>query len=164
LQKLHSKFVLSKFDIKSGFWQIQIHPKDRYKIAFTVLFSQYEWNIMPFGLKNALSEFQRIMNVIFNPYSRFYIIYTDNVLIFSNSLEQQFKHLLTFFYLANKNGLFILKTKISLFQTHIHFLGHYISQGTITPIERFITFTCKFPNIILDKNQMQRLLGSLSYV
>jgi hypothetical protein len=107
---------------------------------------------MPFGLKNALSEFQRIMNDIFNPYSRFCIIYIDNVLIFSNSLEQQFKQLQIFFYLANKNGLFILKTKISLFQTHIHFLSHYISQGTITPIERFITFTCKFPNIILDKN------------
>ena len=119
---------------------------------------------MPFGLKNALSEFQRIMNDIFNPYSRFCIIYTDNVLIFSNSLEQQFKNLLTFFYLANKNGLFISKTKISLFQTHIRFLGLYISQGTITLIERFITFTCKFPNIILDKNQMQRLLGSLNYV
>jgi putative transposase len=43
--------------MKSGFCQIQIDPKDRYKTAFTVLFSQYEWNVMPFGLKNAPSEF-----------------------------------------------------------------------------------------------------------
>ena len=50
--------------MKSGFWQIQIDPKDRYKTAFTVPFGQYEWNVMPFGLKNAPSEFQRIMNDI----------------------------------------------------------------------------------------------------
>ena len=52
--------------MKSGFWQIQIDPKDRYKTAFTVPFGQFEWNVMPFGLKNAASEFQRIMNDIFN--------------------------------------------------------------------------------------------------
>jgi hypothetical protein len=31
--------------MKSGFWQIQIDPKDRYKTAFTVPFGQYEWNV-----------------------------------------------------------------------------------------------------------------------
>ena len=74
LQKLHSAFIFSKFDMKSGFWQIQIHPKDRYKTAFTVPFGQYEWTVMPFGLKNAPSEFQRIMNDIYNPYSDFCIV------------------------------------------------------------------------------------------
>jgi hypothetical protein len=43
--------------MKSDFWQIQIHLTDRYKTAFTVLFGQYEWNIILFGLKNAPSKF-----------------------------------------------------------------------------------------------------------
>lgn len=68
--------------MKLRFWQIQIDPKDCYKIAFIVLFNQYEWNIMPFDLKNAQSEFQRIMNNIFNAYSKFCIVYIDDVLIF----------------------------------------------------------------------------------
>ena len=38
LQKLRSSVIFSKFDLKSGFWQIQIHPKDRYKTVFTVPF------------------------------------------------------------------------------------------------------------------------------
>ena len=76
--------------MKSGFWQIQIEQKHRYKTAFPLPFGQYEWNVMPFDLKNAPLEFQRIMNDIFNPYSEFCIVYIDDVLIFSNSIE---KHL-----------------------------------------------------------------------
>jgi hypothetical protein len=87
LQKLHFAFIFSKFDMKSGFWQIQIHPKACYKIAFTILFGQYKWNVMPFGLKNAPSKFQMIMNDIFNAYSKFCTVYIDDVHIFSNSLE-----------------------------------------------------------------------------
>jgi hypothetical protein len=82
LQKLHSAFIFSKFDIKSGFWQIQIHSKDRYKTAFTVHFGQYEWNVMPFGLKNAPYEFQSIMNDIFNVYFKFRIVYIDDLIFF----------------------------------------------------------------------------------
>ena len=38
LQKLHSAFVFSKFDMKLGFWKIKIHPKNHYKTAFTIPF------------------------------------------------------------------------------------------------------------------------------
>ena len=43
--------------MKSGFWQIQIEETDRYKTAFTVPFGHCEWNVMPFDLKNAPSDF-----------------------------------------------------------------------------------------------------------
>ena len=51
---------------------------------------------MPFGLKNDPSKFQNIMNDIFNEYTKFYIVYIDDVLIFSNSIEEYFKHLKIF--------------------------------------------------------------------
>ncbi|BBG93113.1 LRR and NB-ARC domains-containing disease resistance protein [Prunus dulcis] len=73
-----------------------IHEHDRYKTAFVTPFGHYEWNVMPFGLKNAPSEFQNIMNEIFNTYSHFSIVYIDDVLIFSESIEQHWKHLHTF--------------------------------------------------------------------
>ena len=91
------------------------------------------------------------MNDIFNAYSTFCIVYIDDVLIFSHSIDQHFKHLHTFFHVAKQNGLVISKSKISLFQTRVRFLGHYISQGTITPIERSLEFTTKFPDRITDK-------------
>ena len=78
--------------MKSGFWQIQISEKHRYKTAFTTPFGHYEWNVMPFGLKNAPSEFQNIMNDIFNSFSHFTIVYIDDVLVYSSSIDEHWKH------------------------------------------------------------------------
>jgi hypothetical protein len=66
------------------------------------------------------------MNDIFNVYSKFCIVYIDDVLIFLTSLEQHFKHLQTFFQVAKQNGVVVSKRKISLFQTRVRFLAYYI--------------------------------------
>ena len=105
---------------------------------------------MPFGLKNAPSKFQRIMNDIFNPYFEFCIIYIDDVLIFLNSIEQHFKHLKTFLYVVKASDLVVSKKKIYLFQTRVRFLGHYICQGIIIPIERSLEFSNRFLDKIFD--------------
>ncbi|KAI8571492.1 hypothetical protein RHMOL_Rhmol01G0124200 [Rhododendron molle] len=164
ISRLSKAVIFSKFDLKSGFWQIQLHPDDCYKTAFTTPFGHYEWNVMPFGLKNAPSEFQNIMNEIFNPFSHFIIVYIDDVLIFSKSIDDHWKHLNSFVQTIKHNGLVISAPKIKLFQTKIRFLGYDIHQSTITPISRAIQFADKFPDEILDKNQLQRFLGSLNYI
>ncbi|PKU68130.1 hypothetical protein MA16_Dca025065 [Dendrobium catenatum] len=105
---------------------------------------------MPFGLKNAPSEFKKIMNEIFNPYNKYILVYIDDVLIFSKTIDEHFKHLKTFIWLARTNGLVISEPKIKLFQTTIRFLGHTITNDTITPIQRSIEFADKFPDKILD--------------
>ena len=115
-------------------------------------------------VSNSLSEFQNITNDIFNNYTRFSIVYIDNVLIFSNSVEEHFQYLKTFQKLVRENGLVISASKTKLFQTKIRFLGFEIYQGTIKPIQKAIEFANKFPDEIKDKNPLQRFLGSLNYV
>ncbi|KAA0058439.1 Enzymatic polyprotein [Cucumis melo var. makuwa] len=136
LKRITLAKVFSKFDMKSGFWQIQIHPADRYKTAFNVPFGQFQWNVMSFGLKNAPSEFQKIMNDIFNQYQEFTIVYIDDVLVFSNTVDQHFKHLKVVLNAIKSNGLVVSKPKIKLFQTRVRFLGYEINQGIIKPIQR----------------------------
>lgn len=60
--------------------------------------------LLPFDLKNAPSKLQKIKNNIFNPYIHFIIIYIDDVLIYSNTNEQPFKHLAQFHKIAKING------------------------------------------------------------
>lgn len=67
LNCLYKVIVFFKFDLKSGYWQILI-KKDRYNTTFPLSVGHYEWNVMRFGLKNAPSKFEKIMNEIFNPY------------------------------------------------------------------------------------------------
>jgi hypothetical protein len=66
------------------------------RLLLSTPFGHYKWNVMPFGLKNAPSEFQNIMNNIFNPFTHFTIVYIDDALIFSKSIEEQWKHLNAF--------------------------------------------------------------------
>ena len=78
---------------------------------------------MSFGLKNASSEFQNIMNDIFNSHFQFIIVYINDVLVFSNSLEKHFGHLKKMFFKVIKaNGMTCSFPKMKLFQTKIRFL------------------------------------------
>ena len=101
-------------------------------------FGHYEWNVMPFGLKNAPSEFQNIMNEIFNSFSSHAIVYIDDVLIFSESLEQHWRRLRAFLHTIKLNGLVVSVPKIKLFQTKVRSLGFDIHHGVIKPIDRAI--------------------------
>lgn len=152
LDRLQDVVIL--FDLKSGYWQVQIAEQDQYKIAFIVPFGHYEWNVMPFSLKNAPSKFQHIMNDIFTPYTEFAICYIDDALIFSSSIDQNIKHLNIFKHVIIRNGLIISTPKMKLFQITIRFLGHNIHNGTIIPIDRSIEFASKFPDEIKDKTQL----------
>ncbi|RDY09096.1 hypothetical protein CR513_06592, partial [Mucuna pruriens] len=164
IKRIQNATIFSKFDLKSGYYQIGVKEEDRYKTAFVVPFGHYEWNVMPQGLKNAPSEFQNIMNDIFNKYAEFSLVYLDDVLIFSKNLNEHIEHLEKFINLIKENGLVVSEKKIKIFQTKIRFLGFEINQGTIIPISRSIEFGEKFSNEIKDKTQLQRFLGCVNYI
>lgn len=164
IKRLHKATIFSKFDMKSGYYQISVKEEDRYKTAFVVPFGHYEWNVMPQGLKNAPSEYQNIMNDIFYPYMDFTIVYLDDVLVFSKGIDQHVQHLEKFIEIIKKNGLVVSAKKMKIFETKTRFLGYEIHQGQITPIQRSLEFAKNFPNELKEKTQLQRFLGCVNYV
>lgn len=87
---------------------------------------------MPFGLKNAPSKFQRVMDDALKPYFDWLIIYIDDILVFSSSVDQHFKHLRKFLQIIKQAGLVFSKKKLELFKTEIKYLGHTINNGKLT--------------------------------
>ena len=85
LQRINGCVIFSKFDLKSGFYQIGIKAEDRFKTTFLVPRGQYQWKVLPFGINNAPSEFQKCMEDIFREYS-WALVYIDDILICSHSL------------------------------------------------------------------------------
>lgn len=141
---LLKRFYEEIFNIISGFWQIQITEKDRYKKEFTIPFELYKWNVKPFKPKNSSSEFQHITSNIFNDYSEFSIPYINNVVVYSKILNQNFKHLKVFLKLFSRKDSAISTPKKKLFQTKICFLGHNIFNGAIIPFNNLLNFQKNF--------------------
>nr|XP_016493745.1 PREDICTED: uncharacterized mitochondrial protein AtMg00860-like [Nicotiana tabacum] len=87
---------------------------------------------MPFGLTNALATFCTLMNKIFHPYlDQFVIVYLDDIVIYSNTLEEHMEHLRKVFQVLRENELYIKREKCEFAQSKVHFLGHVISYDEV---------------------------------
>ena len=93
-------------DLFSGNWKIEIDEQDKHKTAFVCEYGQYEFNRMPFGVTNAPSTFQRLMNWILNPVLyESVLVYHDDIIIFRKSVDELIEHIATVFKLLAENGL-----------------------------------------------------------
>jgi len=74
----------------------------------------YEWTIMPFGLKNAPRIFQRKMDNACKHLNSFLIVYVDDILISSTTLEEYWEHLHKFAEIAIKEGICLSEKKATI--------------------------------------------------
>ena len=81
--------MFSTLDLKSAFWQIELDPESKAVTAFSTDRGHFEFNRMPFGLKNAPSTLQRLMNQLFNKeLGRSLFVYLYDLIVFSPTVEQ----------------------------------------------------------------------------
>nr|GEV14416.1 putative reverse transcriptase domain-containing protein [Tanacetum cinerariifolium] len=122
----------SNIDIRSGYHQLRVHGDDIPKTAFRTRYGHIKFTVMPFGLTNAPTVFMDLMNRVCKPYlDNFFIVFIDDILIYSKSKEDHEVHLKLVLELLKKEKLFAKFSKYEFWLQEVRFLGHVVNSNDV---------------------------------
>ena len=164
LDSLAGSRIFSSLDLKSGYWQVELDEDSKQFTAFTAgPLGFYECNRMPFGLCNAPATFQRLMQeVLGDLFLRGVVVYLDDIIIHSKTIQEHFRLLNEVFSRLRKAGLKLSPSKCKFFQETIEVLGHVVSGDGISCEEKKLDAVRKWP-VPKDVTDLQRFLGFTGY-
>jgi hypothetical protein len=159
LDQLSGATVFSGLDLVSGYWQLRMSDEDAPKTAFRTHLGLYQWRVLPMGLSNAPSTFQRAMNEIFaDCIGKFVCIYLDDILIYSKSPTEHLQHLEHVLKRLADSQLYIKLSKCKFNQYEIKFLGHIVGRGGVRMDPAKVEAVQQWP-VPSDLHQLRQFLG-----
>lgn len=153
----------SVLDLAQGFHQVEVNPKDRHKTAFSTPYGYYEFNRMPFGLKNSPSTFQRMMDRTLSGLQSIELfVYIDDIVIFAKSLQEHSEKLKKLLGRLKTAGLVLQPEKCKFLCKEIGYLGHIVSEHGLKPDPKKVEAVRNFPTPKNRKN-IKQFLGLAGY-
>jgi hypothetical protein len=162
LDELHGASWFSSLDLRAGFHQILLKPREELKTAFQTHVGNFEFRVMAFGLIGAPVTFQRAMNTALAPLLRkCALVFFNDILVYRQTLEDHLSHLQQVFTLLSQEQWKIKLSKCTFTLNQVAYLGHLISsQGfAIDPGKFFAIATWLQPQNVKDPRSFLGLAG-----
>lgn len=167
----YSRFF-STLDLVSGYHQIEVDSASKHLTAFSTgaivqkgenLGDQFEFNRLPFGLKNAPATFNRLMRTAMSGLQGIAcLIFLDDIIVFSHSLEEHISKLTQVFNRLRDHNLKLQPEKCNFLRKEVTYLGHLISQEGIKLDPNKIVAVSNFPRPTTQKS-LKSLLGLTNF-
>ncbi|KAL8442273.1 hypothetical protein Emed_007349 [Eimeria media] len=164
LASLQGAKWFTTLDMEQGFHQVRVSPEDRHKTAFRTLMGQFEWRVMPFGLKGAPSTFQASMNSIFlDMLGQGVLIYMDDVLVYAATLDEHLRLLDRVLARLLQHKMYSKLTKCKFAAQSIEYLGYRVGADGIHPSTEKVSAIALWPTELANETQVRQLLGTVNY-
>lgn len=161
--KLGKSRYFSTLDLANGYHQIEINESDRQKTAFSTEAGHYQFLRMPFGLKTAPATFQRAMdNVLRGLQGLHSLVYMDDIIIYSTSIEEHIKDLRSIFDRLRKANLKVQLDKSEFLRKEVLYLGHTITDQGLKPNDDKIKAVLNYP-MPETVTEIKSFLGLIGY-
>ena len=132
LMRFSKAKYFTKLDVIAAFNRIRVKEGHEHLTAFSTRFGQFEYRVMPFGLCNAPTTFQRYINSALHEYlDEFASAYQDDVIMFSETLEEHHRHVGLVLDKLEVAGLPLDMRKCEFDQPEVHYLGLIIGRDGI---------------------------------
>ena len=153
----------STFDLRSSYHQVPLKVSDADKTAFICREGVYRFKTMPFGLCNAGTTFQRLMDIVLSGFSfEICLAYLDDIIFFSKDEQSHVERLRLVFTRLQSAGLKLKPSKCHLLQRSVSFLGHVVSPEGIATNPQKIDVIISWP-IPKDAKEVRAFLGICGY-
>ena len=163
LDRVKGAKVFTKLDLKSAYSQVRIKEGDEYNTAFRTRYGHFEFIVMPFGLKNAHATFQHFINDVLSDYlDGFVISYIDDILIFSNNIEEHHIQVKKVLKRLLENDLVVKLEKCEFDKSETTFLGYVISEDGLKIDNEKVKAILEWPSPTNVK-EVQSFIGLCNY-
>ncbi|CAM4551550.1 unnamed protein product [Lepidochelys kempii] len=119
LEKLGQAQFISTLDLTKGYWQVPLNESAKERSAFTTHVGLYEFNVLPFGLRNAPATFQKLVDSLLVGLGESAVAYLDDVAIFSDSWAEHLEHLQKVFEHVREAGLIVKLRSVTYKQSDL---------------------------------------------